>query len=253
MAFNRADFYDAELRRHDERFLAVLDIGPRDRVLDIGCGAGQSTRHAARAAMEGSVLGVDVSEELLLAARRRSAEDGLRNIAFELGDAQIHDFPPAHFDLCISRFGTMFFADPVAAFANIGRAMRPGACLALLVWQDRERNEWATAIQSALAPGSAPAAAAAFSLADPAVVRGILTAAGFAAVAFDDVHEPVFYGANVDAAYEAVVGLFVRPDVLADTETDETLRRLRALVAAHSTPDGVLFDSRAWIVTAHKA
>lgn len=253
MAFNRADFYDAELRRHDERFRAVLDIGPRDRVLDIGCGAGQSTRYAARAAMEGSVLGVDVSEELLQAARRRCAEDGLRNIAFERGDAQIHDFPPAHFDLCISRFGTMFFADPAAAFANIGRAMRPGARLALLVWQARERNEWATAIQSALAPQSAPAAAAAFSLADPATVEGILAAAGFASVAFADVHEPAFYGANADAAYEAVVGLFVRPEALADAESDGTLRRLRALVDAHSTPDGVLFDSRAWIVTARKA
>lgn len=250
MAFNRADFYDAELRRYNEHFQAALNIGPRDRVLDIGCGAGQSTRDAARATEKGSVLGVDVSQELLQVARQRSAKDRLRNIAFELGDAQVHAFPVAHFDLCISRFGVMFFADPVAAFANIARAMRPGARIVLLVWQSQDRNEWATAIQNALAPGSASPAAAAFSLADPAVTTRVLTAGGFASVAFADVHEPVFYGANVDAAYAAVVDLFVGRDAPADTNADQSLQRLRTLLDAHLTSDGVLFDSRAWLVTA---
>ncbi|MEV8518940.1 class I SAM-dependent methyltransferase [Dyella marensis] len=253
MSFHRADFYDAELRRHHGHFRAALDIAPGDRVLDIGCGAGQSTRDAARAASDGSVLGVDVSEELLQVARERTAQDGLRNIAFELGDAQTHAFPGAHFDLCISRFGTMFFADPVAAFANIGRSLRPGARLVLMLWQARERNEWATAIQDALAPGSAPAAAAAFSLADPAVATDLLKATGFASITFTDVHEPVFYGPTVDAAYEAVVGLFVGKDAPAGADTDKTLQRLHALVEAHLAQDGVWFDSRAWIVTAHKA
>ncbi len=253
MAFNRSDFYDAELRRHNEHFRAALNVGPRDRVLDIGCGAGQSTREAAHAAVEGSVLGVDVSEELLQVARQRSAEDRFQNIAFALGDAQVHAFPVAYFDLCISRFGVMFFADPIAAFVNIGRAMRPGARLVLMVWQDRGRNEWATAIQHALAPASVSSAAAAFSLADPTVTTRILTAAGFTSVAFADLHGPVYYGPNVDAAYDAVVGLFIGQDALAGTEVDEALQRLRALLDAHLTPDGVLFDSRAWIVTAHKA
>jgi SAM-dependent methyltransferase len=177
----------------------------------------------------------------------------LRNIAFEQCDAQVHGFPAAYFDLCISRFGVMFFADPVAAFANIGRALRPGARLVLMVWQGRNRNEWATAIQDALDLGSVSSVAAAFSLADPTVTTRILTAAGFASVAFADLHEPVFYGPNVDAAYDAVVGLFTGQDALAGTEIDEALQRLRALLDAHLTPDGVLFDSRSWIVTAHKA
>jgi ubiquinone/menaquinone biosynthesis C-methylase UbiE len=90
-------------------------------VLDIGCGAGQSTRDAARAAALGSVLGVDISEELLERARRRTAEEGLSNATYERGDAQIHPFPPSSFEVIISRFGTMFFADPVAAFCNIAR------------------------------------------------------------------------------------------------------------------------------------
>lgn len=256
MGFDRTDFYDAELRRHDERFRAALQVGPQDRVLDIGCGAGQSTRDAARAAREGSVVGVDISGEMLRVARRRSAEEGLRNVAFELADAQDHAFPAAHFDLCISRFGTMFFADPIAAFSNIGRAMRPDARLVLMVWQGQERNEWSTAIQRALAPEATPSASApAFSLGDRAATTHLLAAAGFVSIEFAEVHEPAFYGPDVDAALDAIVALFLAKDgpAGANPASDETLRRLRALLQAHLTEDGVLFDSRAWIVTARRS
>lgn len=256
MALNRADFYDAELRRHHAHFRAALGVGPRDRVLDIGCGAGQSTREAAAAAAQGSALGVDVSEELLRVARRRSAQAGLRNVAFELGDAQAHAFPAARFDLCISRFGVMFFADPAAAFANIARALRPGARLVLMVWQGHRRNERAVALRDVLGPDAGPAAdAAMFSLGDPAATTGLLAAAGFASVGFAEVREPVFYGPDVDAAQEAMVELFLPKDApaRADAAADGRMRRLRALLEAHLTADGVLFDSRAWIVTAHKA
>jgi ubiquinone/menaquinone biosynthesis C-methylase UbiE len=256
MGFNRIDFYDAELKRHDERFRTALKAGARDRVLDIGCGAGQSTREAARAASEGSVVGVDISEEMLQVARRRSAEEGLRNVAFEAADAQDHAFPAAHFDLCISRFGMMFFADPVAALANIARAMRPGARLVAMVWQGRERNEWSTAIQGALAAeGSASTSApSAFSLGDRAATTRLLAASGFVSIDFAEVHEPVFYGPDIDAAYDAIVALFLGKDGVAGTNppSDETRRRLRALLQAHLTAEGVLFDSRAWIVTARR-
>jgi SAM-dependent methyltransferase len=258
MAFDRADFYDAELRRHNEHFRAAVNAGIRDRVLDIGCGAGLTTREAARVAVEGRVVGVDVSADMLEIARRRSAEEGLRNVGFEHGDAQVQAFPAAHFDLCISRFGVMFFADPAAAFANIARAMRPGARLVLMVWQGRERNEWATAIPQALVPETVASANAptTFSLGDPAVATGILTTAGFASVDFADVHEPVFYGPDVDAAYDAVISLGFAKEALADADVaaaDEALQRLRDLLNEHLTADGVLFDSRAWIITAHRA
>jgi len=113
--WDRADFYDAELKRHNRHLRAAASVGARDRVLDIGCGAGQTTREAARVAVEGSAIGVDTSAEMLEIARRRSDEAGLRNVAFEQGDAQHHAFPADSFDLCISRFGVMFFADPAAA------------------------------------------------------------------------------------------------------------------------------------------
>jgi SAM-dependent methyltransferase len=257
MGLNRADFYDAELRRHNAVFRAALEVGPRDRVLDIGCGAGLTTREAARIAVQGSVLGVDVSAEMLEVARQRSAQEGLRNVAFAEGDAQHQAFPPASFDLCISRFGTMFFADPAAAFANIGRAMRPGARLVWLVWQRRDRNEWATIIRQTLAPETVAAAdaAPAFSLGDPAVATSLLSASGFVSIDFAEVHEPVFYGSDVDAAYESVIELQFARDVLArmDAQGDAARQRLRDLLTAHLTADGVLFDSRAWIITAHRA
>jgi SAM-dependent methyltransferase len=256
MTFNRAAFYDAELRRHQVHFHAALDIRPADRVLDIGCGSGLTTRAAAGIAVGGSAVGVDVSAEMLEVARWRAAEAGLRNVTFELGDVQVHPLPAAHFDLCISRFGTMFFADPLAAFANIGRAMRPGARLVQMVWQSRERNEWALAIPQALDPGGVlpTNGGAAFSLADRTVATRILTASGFTSVDFADVHEPVFYGPTVDAAHEAVVALFLADEGIghANSPRMKARERLRALVAAHLTADGVLFDSRAWIVTARK-
>jgi len=255
MVLNCADFYDAELRRHNEVFRTAAGVGARDRVLDIGCGAGQTTRDVARVAFEGSVLGVDLSPEMLEIARRRSAEEGLQNVVFERGDAQRQAFPSASFDLCISRFGVMFFADPMAAFANIGRAMRPGARLVWMVWQSQDRNEWATAIQGAFAPGTAISAgtAAAFSLGDTAITAEILSEAGFASINFAEVHEPVFYGLDVDAAYDALLGLQLLKDPLARANMDDdALQRLRDLVETHMSPDGVLFDSRAWIITAHR-
>src|SRR5688500_3752262 len=117
--------YDAELRMQNERLRQSYGIRPGDRVLDIGCGAGQTTRDAARLAVAGSVLGVDASAPMIERARRLTEAAGLRNVEFEQADAQSHQFPDERFDVAISRFGTMFFADPVAAFSNIARAMRP--------------------------------------------------------------------------------------------------------------------------------
>jgi SAM-dependent methyltransferase len=254
------DFYDAEVHRHNVHFRAAAAVRTRDRVLDVGCGAGQSTREAARAAVDGSAVGVDVSAPVLERARRLSRAEGLGNVAFQLGDAQTHPFPPAHFDLCISRFGTMFFADPVAAFTNIRRALRPGARLVVMVWQGADRNEWFTATREAIAGSRTPTASGSdvepFSLADPAGTRRMLTTAGFAGIAYSDIHEPVLYGPDPAAACDAVLGLQHARDLLAglDAPTAEhALDRLRATLTAHDTGSGVYFDSRAWIVTARCA
>jgi SAM-dependent methyltransferase len=245
---------EAELGRYQERLRVAFEVGPGDRVLDIGCGAGATTREAALAAGSGSALGVDVSEAVVAHARRLAVAEGRHNVSFECADAQVHPFPSEHFDLGISRFGTMFFADPVAAFTNIARALRPGARLVQLVWQESERQEWMRAITATLAGGPAPARAGAdpFSLADPATVQGILTAAGLAGVRSAELNEPVYYGPAAEA-FDFVLGLRMARDALAGLASDETSRaldRLRALLDTRDTGDGVWFESRAWLVTA---
>src|SRR5919108_2066766 len=202
------DFYDAELRAHHEHLRAAYGISPGDKVLDIGCGTGLTTREAARAAAPGGVVGVDVSEHMLERARQLTAAERLDNVRYELGDAQIHRFDRASFDVAISHFGTMFFSDPAAAFANIAAALRPEARLVLVVWQRREHNEWARAIDAALGAAAQPPPPGAdpFSLGDAEATAGILAGAGFDGVRFEDVHEPVLYGHDVDAALAFVRG-----------------------------------------------
>src|SRR3979409_61404 len=113
------DFYAPDLRAHHEHLRAAYGIRPGDEVLDIGCGTGLTTREAARAAAPGRVVGVDVCERRVDRAGQLTAAEPLDNVRYELGDAQVHRFDPAGFDVAISRFGTMFFSDPAAAFANI--------------------------------------------------------------------------------------------------------------------------------------
>ncbi len=256
-----ADHYDAELRAHHERLRAAMVVGQGDRVLDIGCGTGQTTRDAARSATSGSAVGVDTSEQMLGRARRRSVEEGVSNVVFERGDAQSHPFPPAFFDLIVSRFGTMFFADPVAAFTHIARAARPGARLVMLVWQAEERNDWATAIRRALTEGGESGGPSVvpvagldpFSMADPELVRSILGAAGFVEVDVADVRAPVYYGPDTEAALELVRDMRQVRDLLARLDAaaaQRVLVSLRETLAARETGKGVSFDSRAWLVTA---
>ena len=252
--------YDAELRLHNEVLRRAGGIRRHDHVLDVGCGTGLTTREAARMASTGSALGVDVSERMIDRAREIAEAEGPPNVAFERADAQVHPFSPQHFDLAISRFGTMFFDDPVVAFTNIGRALRPAGRLVMLVWQGHERNVWEVEIRKALEgferdAGAAPGGPDPFSLGDLASVEGILDAAGFADAAFADVREPVWYGPDVTAALGWVRGFTCTSDLLRqlDPQTaDRALGRLREMLAAHAGRDGIWFDSRAWLVTARR-
>jgi SAM-dependent methyltransferase len=245
--------YDEELRAHNERLREAAAVRSGEWVLDIGCGAGQTTREAAGAAAPGPVLGVDVSPAALERARELAAAESLRNVSFALGDAQTHDFEAGRFDVAISRFGTTFFSDPLAAFANVARALRPGGRLVALVWQRHRDNEWAVAIDEAvgstMAEGMNP-----FSLGDPNVTTPILERAGFGDVRFEDVREPMFFGSDVAEALEWVTGFSDVADALSNLDPDardRALERLRDVLDAHRHGDrGVAFDSRAWLVTA---
>jgi SAM-dependent methyltransferase len=253
--------YDTELQLHHGPLLRAGAIRSHEHVLDIGCGVGQTTRDAARLAAAGSAFGVDTSAPMIARAHELAAAEGLRNARFEQGDAQVHNFPSEHFDVAISRYGTMFFADPVAAFRNIRRALRPRGRLVMMVWQSHEANEWSVAIQRALAtrdtaPIVSPGSPDAFSLADPRTVERILAAAGFSDMSFNDVHEPVYYGASVDAAFDWVRGFLFTRDLLEQLDASAAalaVERLRDTLAKHCRLDGVWFDARAWIVTSERS
>ena len=181
-------------------------------------------------------------------------------MAFECADAQVYPFLPGRFDLAISRFGTMFFHDPAAAFTNIRRALRPDGRLVMMVWQAHDRNEWDVAIRQSLGGSGAPATLDPagpdpFSLADPPAVTELLETAGFADVAFTDVHEPVYYGPDLDTALDWVRGFTCTSRALEQfdpADAERAVGRLRKALADHLLDDGVWFNSRAWLVTARR-
>lgn len=252
--------YEAELQSHNAALLPACAIRSHEHVLDIGCGTGQTTREAARLAANGSAFGVDITVSMIARARTIAAAEGVHNARFDHADAQTHPFPPQHYDVAISRYGTMFFAEPLAAFLNIGGALRPGGRLVMMVWQAHEANEWSVAVHEALAPYESsaavpPGAHEHFSLADPGKVEGMLGEAGFVDVKFSDVREPVYYGASIDEAMEWVSGFrFVR-NVLQRLDAAAATRLLTSLrhsMARNSNDKGVWFDAREWIVTARR-
>jgi SAM-dependent methyltransferase len=253
-----ASRYEASGRYLAPTFDAASAIAETDVVLDVGCGTGRSTRDAARRARSGRVLGVDLSSRMLDHARDRSRAEGLTNVEYLQADAQVRPLGTDEFDVGMSSFGAMFFGDPVGAFGNIRRALRPGARLVLSAWQPFERQEWLVTIRRSLAAGRelptpAPGQPGPFGLADDAGTRRVLEDAGFTGIELTPVEAPMWLGADADDAWEFVAGLGIvrglsaglEPGVLADALAD-----LRAAVAAHATSDGVAMGAAEWIVTA---
>jgi SAM-dependent methyltransferase len=251
-----ADRYDRSVQVHHHRLLAAAGIGTTDRLLDVGCGTGQLSRDAARAASGGSTLGVDLSSAMLDVARARAAREHLTNITFEQRDAQIYPFPAATFDRVLSRTGAMFFGDPNAAFSNLGRALAPGGRMALLAWQPLSQNEWMRELMTALAAGRSlpsppPNAPGPFSLSDPDRVRTLLGGAGFTDIELAETRGDMWFGADADEAHRFVLGQLGW--MLQDLDAagrQRGLDGLRASVSSHEGDQGVLYDSAAWIITA---
>lgn len=164
-----------------------LNLTGGQRVIDLGCGTGQTTVElATRVAPDGEVLGVDIADEMLARGRDRAASLGVRNVHFLRADAQVHDFGQGRFDAAYSRFGVMFFADPVAAFANVHKALPPGGLLSFVSWQGVFDNEWMLIPGAAVAsvtgsppPIPEPGEPGPFSMADPERIRTVLSGGGF--------------------------------------------------------------------------
>jgi len=252
--------FDRSVERYRTVFFDAAAIGAEANVLDIGCGTGETTRHAARLAARGTALGVDLSSRMLERARQRAVEEGLGNVDFLQADAQVHPFDDSSFDVAISRTGAMFFGDPVAAFSNVGRSLRPGGRLALLVWRSLPENHWIRDFRDAAAAGRElppppPDAPSPFALADPSRVRTILGSAGFSDIDLEPADELMWFGDTADAAFSFVAGQGVIRFMLRDLDDDarqRALADLRRTIEAHATDEGVLYPSAAWIVTARR-
>lgn len=256
---DHAQRFDRALAAYHGTFMAACGIAHGERVLDIGCGTGQTTRDAAAAARPGPALGMDLSARMIELARRLAAGQVIGNVSFEQADAQIYPFPARSADVAISRTGTMFFGDPAAAFTNIGRALRPGGRLVMLVWQGPGPSEWIRELGGALAagrdlPAPPPGAPGPFALADPGRTRTLLASAGFSDVTLDGLHEPMWFGSDPGDAHRFVLGLMGwMLDGLDDTGRKRALDALSATLTVHASSDGITFGSAAWLIRAARA
>jgi SAM-dependent methyltransferase len=255
--------HDRALAPYGQAVLAAAGIAPGDRVLDVGCGTGGTTRAAARLARDGSALGVDIGRPLVEEARAETvAEGGPANVTFEQADAQVHPFPPGGFDVVLSRFGVMFFDDPVAAFANLRRGMADGGRLAFACWQPLLVNDWMVVPMSAMVEHLGmpdivgPDAPGPFSLDDPDRVRSVLADGGFAGIELAEEAHPMWLGTDLDDAVGYMEGQPIAR-IMSDGKPPElvakALSSLRTAIAPHVTADGLSLPGKAWIVTARAA
>ena len=250
-------------RADNDLLLARSEVAAGESVLEIGCGTGAATVPFAQAVGEhGRVVGVDISEPMLAGARKRIAESGLGNVSLIEADAQFHPFEPDRFDLITSRFGVMFFADPVAAFRNVLPAARPGGRLCFACWAPLEENKhWLIPYEVALrrlgppAP-SDPRAPGPLALSDPGYVRSILETAGFAEVAIDrETPEIIGSTPEEEADYACAMG---PPARLIDEKKPseavrETIRReMVETFAAYAQSKEMRLPSTVFLVTARR-
>lgn len=243
--------------------IAAAKAQPGEQVLDIGCGSGTTSfTLAQQVGPSGRVLGVDISEQLVEIARA-AIPDGTP-IAFRCADAATAALPHGQFDLLFSRFGVMFFDDPVAAFAHMRSALKPGGRAAFICWRGAQENDWVrlpmAAIRDIVQPAPAdPNAPGPFAFGDRQRLADILDAAGFTAIYIAPFDTALSYGrgasreAAVDDALDMAFQVGPLSRALADQSDDIRTRAADAVRAAFAKRPGetsVLIDGAAWVVTA---
>ena len=245
------------LGRLRARLLAAAAIQNGQHVLDVGCGCGETTLLAARAAGSGHALGADFSRIQVAEARRLAAAAGVANARFEVADVQVHPFGAGVFDVVLSSFGVMFFDDPAAAFSNLRTVLRRGGRLAFVCWRSRDENPVFTTgfAQAAAVAGlrEMPKPGAAFSLASTGRADALLSGAGFGAIEFAAADEPMRIGRDVDDVLEYERSSPTATEILSGlspAQAGELTRLVRDRLTAYASPDGVTMPGAAWLVTA---
>ena len=252
------------LTQHSEAIFPSLNIQKGDRVLDVGCGFGDTTiKLAELVGPSGEVVGIDCCDVFLSYARKDAADRGIKNVSFVRGDAEIA-LPTNQFDFVFARFGTMFFANPVAGLRNMRKALRPGGRMTQIVWRNRADNPWLSMAKDvvlqflpepgadALTCGPGP-----FSMSDETSVTMMMTSAGYKQIDFRRVDAPVLIGADVtDAiAFQLAIGPAGEVFREAGREAEDKREQIEAALAEainrqKVSADGIVMDSSSWVISA---
>lgn len=255
------DRWNAVNEGFNEPLMDAAGIAREHRTLDLGCGSGQTTRLAALRAPQGHALGLDLSGPMLAEARACAERESIVNVSFAQGDAQVYPFEEGAFDAAISRYGVMFFADPVTAFGNVGRALRPGGRLAFVCPADAMLNDWVTAVASLrdflpVGDFGQPGLPGMFSLASPDRIRDILSTAGFTGITLNQAQAYGVWGRGAEDAAEFLLGTGPGRHLMEQADTTVRARARRTLtdhLRAHEAADGtVRLRSTSWLVTADR-
>ncbi|MGW0658418.1 class I SAM-dependent methyltransferase [Streptodolium elevatio] len=248
--------YNGMLEAFNAPLFAAAGIAPEHRVLDVGCGTGLTTLLAARQAHRGQATGIDLSVPMLERARADAAEQGIANVSFERGDAQVHPLPEHGFDVVISRGGVMFFADLAAAFSHLRQALAPTGRLAFVCPQPGRPDSPYARATAALSPylrAPSPASRGMATLYDPADIKEVLTTAGYADIAIAPIDACMNLGADVSAAVDFIFDMGPTVHNLGSVDT-ATVTRIRAEVGAglaeFAGAGGVLVPGGVWCVSA---
>ena len=254
------DKLDAMLAPFGKAAMEVLDLKPGDHVVDVGCGCGDTSFElASRVGPMGSVLGVDVSAPMLQRAGERLADGAFAHLRFALADASAFGFEPEGTDVVFSRFGVMFFRNPVDAFANLKAAMRPDGRVGFVCWRSLDQNTWVSlpreaALKHLPAPEPVnPDEPGPFAFADAEKVTDILREAGFHGIVLERFDTKVRHHGSLDEVTEFVATMGPVSRLLDDVEGDVRERavdEVRDALASHHDGHVLALGAAAWIVTA---
>ena len=258
--------FTAGLGAHGDRALEIVPPRPGERVLDIGCGFGDTTQQIARlVGAEGEAVGIDAAPRFIETSIREAEEAGVTNAKFRVADFEITDDLGGPYDMAFSRMGTMFFTNPVAALRNVHANLRPGARFVMVVWRDRTANPWTYRAQQIVEaivqkpeeydePTCGPGP---FSMAGADTTSDIMKYAGFSDIALHRSDIPILVGTDLDEAIDLVMSLGPAGEILrlqgerAEHLHGEIREKLREGLREYVTPSGgVEAPASCWIVTA---
>jgi ubiquinone/menaquinone biosynthesis C-methylase UbiE len=251
------------LTHHSAQIFPNLEVKEGDRVVDVGCGFGDTAMQLAeRVGPSGYVLGLDCCEKFLAYGREEAKARGMNNVEFVDADVQTYPFK-GDFDFCFSRFGTQFFENPVAALRNMRTSLKPGGIMTMIVWRTIDDNPWLglpkEIVMRYLPPPGEDARSCGpgpFSMANTETVSKQLEIAGYSDIDFQRIDAPLQVGNNPDDAVEFQIALGPAGEVyreageVAVRRHDEIAAALKTELTKYETPEGIVMNSSSWKVSA---